>query len=178
MSEPFWIPVGDLVCLAPGRLRHSWLDNEVLLVLGQAAEQRIPVRELERLVANWMAEYAELKRYADAFPGIVDPGEFLKEFAEVRGVRVAAVLIDGLSARFAASFDAVVGVSVKEFKRMIGEAATTLGDALERLGNEIEQSARREHLEVRELSSAPAALGAALRLHDLLGKAPRGVWLT
>lgn len=172
-----YVPIDDSACAVPAKLRHSWLDNQVLLLLRPSAGSRLTCQQLRHYVASWQLDLAELMRYSCAFPSVVDPGIFLAGFAAKRGATVSSSCVEWLSARFLVSFHEAMNESVEQFRGRLMTAALHLGEALEGLDQTIGPGAYLEELNLMGLESARTVYRAATAVHHLLGLAPRGVWL-
>lgn len=166
----------DVACVAPGRLRHSWLDNQVLLVLRPASVEKLVPGQLAALVAAWRDEGTDLLHYARAFPDVVDPGAFLRQFSERKSAVANVGLCADLSAKFEAAFRLDVGLSVGDFRQRLLAAAEQLSTALDDLADDLRQRADASSLSMRD-PKLSATLESAKRVHELLGAAPRGVCL-
>ena len=172
-----WVGTADFECVAPGRLRHSWLDNQVLLVLRRAHDSKLTCSRLSSILSSWRDDGADLLRYAKVFPGVVDPGAFLREFSKSRSVAANESLCSALTGKFETSFHNAVGMRVEVFRDQLVAASDRLGIALAALGTELGRLAPADIVRAEEVSSLQPALQAAMQVHELLGMAPRGVCL-
>ena len=164
-------------CGWPGRLRHSWLDNQVLLVLRPERAIHMRAAHLLTLMRPWSDDLDDLDAYATQFPSVIDPGVFMQEFAGRRGLTLPSGVRDALSAGFAKAFHAHIGQSVAEYREQLALSAQQLRAALETLEREVAGHGADEDVKLAELDGSRSAYAAALDVHGLLGHAPRGVWL-
>lgn len=171
-----WISTDDFACVAPGRLRHSWLDNQVLLVLRQGGILNVSPVQLSRMVEAWTHDAGDLLRYAHAFPDVVDPGVFLRCFARKRNVAVSDAMCAELSAKFEEAFVAGAGRSVADFQVQLVAASEQASLSLDALVNDLRHRAPGSAVSTQD-PTLLAALRSASRVHELLGLAPRGVCL-
>ena len=171
------IGTDDFECTAPGRFRHSWLENQVFLVLRRANASTLTCVLFSSVVLSWRNDVAELKRYARVFPGVVDPGVFLRQFSQGRDIAANESLCSVLTAKFETSFQSAVGMRVEAFRDQLVAASDRLGVVLAALATELGHLAPADIVPAVEVPSLQLALQAAMQVHELLGLAPRGVCL-
>ena len=171
------VAISHSASAAPGRLRHSWLDNQVLLVLRPDRGGQIRVSDLSSLLRPWFEDLDDLDTYAEHFPSVTDPGVFLQQFAGQRRVTLPAAVSDGLSTRFAGAFREQAGISVAEFREQLGTSSRALRTELKALEDEVAGHGAATSISLSDLESVRTAFAAAGAVHRLLGFAPRGVWL-
>jgi hypothetical protein len=172
-----WVGTDDFECVAPGRLRHSWLDNQVLLVLRRTHDSKLTCGRFLSIVSSWRDDVAELRRYAQTFPGVVDPGTFLRQFSENRSVAANESLCSALTEKFEAIFYIATNMSVGAFRGQLIPASDRLDVALGSLEADLGNLANGDIVPMEELSNLQEARQATMRVHELLGIAPRGVCL-
>ena len=174
---PHYVKIDHIACTSPGRLRHSWLENEVFMFLKPEVRPRLQAFILARQIVAWAGYLVELDGYAREFPSVIDPGNFLKYFANKNGRSVSLSLdkqIQQISKSFADEFQIRLNMSHEDFRSQLDKASKQLAIALSQL--EREAASAREPM-VSKLAFVDAAWQAANEVHRLLGMAPRGIVL-
>lgn len=174
----FLVATAHPACGTPGRLRHSWLDNQVLLVLRPGRGVTMSAGHFMELLVPWEDDLEDLTTYALNFPSVVDPSVFLQEFSTLRNVQLSASLLGALSTAFKDSFVAQRGQTIEQYRLLLLQAAQQLQVKYSILKKEISQAPPAKDVPVSTLASARVTYEAGILVHELLGQAPRGVWLS
>jgi hypothetical protein len=169
--------VRDPRVATPSKLRHSWLENQVLLLLHPSSPQQVTREQALRMLDSWRADMGQLAQYSQSFPGLTDPGAFLEAFLLSRGLPRIQDELDQLRDRFRRSYRSRHGMTPSECREALLDLTAKLRKALEDLRTRVEQQTPGARLSLPSIDASESAFNAATRLHRLLATASPGVYL-
>lgn len=159
----------------PSKLRHSWLENQVLLLLRPSSPHAVTREQALRILDSWRTDMQQLLQYSEVFPGLSDPATFLETFLCARGLPLSRHELDQLRERFRHSHMTNHGMTPGECREALLAAAAQLSAGLERLRERIDRIAPGNRITISTLEDGESVFSAATKVHSLLATASPGV---
>lgn len=170
------VSVDDPMSALGARLRHSWLENQVLLVLKPNQSGRFVREKLLQLLDAWRVDVARLLEFCRSFPASHSPASFLEAFAGRRGRTIEPNELSRLDAAFAEHFERRLGCTPRGRRQDLLNSAAELHRAVESFRATVAQLEAGALVRVDSVAAAEAYLAAG-RIHQLMDHLPRGVWV-
>lgn len=171
------VPVDDPLLVALGRLRHSWLENQLLLVLNPGFTGELMRSDAMRLADQWCVEATRLLDCCNSLPGVIDPSRFLKAYLRARGLDATADESEKLEKAFTCAFEREHGRTPDNARYELLAAASELRAALDSFQHAVRRSDPERPTRITASQSATHAYSSAKAVHHLLARIPRGVYL-
>jgi hypothetical protein len=159
----------------PSKLRHSWLENQVFLLLRPSSPQVVTRQQALRVIDGWRTDMQQLLQYSRTFPGLSDPGTFLETFLVVRGLPPSRSELDELRERFRHSYLTYYGMTPSECREALLASAMELSDGLERLRERVDRLTPSDRVVLSMLEESESVFSTATKVHSLLATASPGV---